>query len=104
MHTSRQIIAQSRTSVHPHRSGENKERLSYGNIPGRNEKQDRRDCRDEGRSFQDDSLKRVHVYVKIMKPIDTSLLSEEEVKNIHTVAENMVREAYAVLPGPYAKG
>ena len=51
-----------------------------------------------------DSLKRVHVYVKIMKPIDTSLLSEEEVKNIHTVAENMVREAYAVLPGPYAKG
>lgn len=49
------------------------------------------------------SLKRVNVYVCVMKPIDTALLTDEEVKNVHVVAENMVREAYSALPGPYDK-
>ena len=50
-----------------------------------------------------DSFRIVHVYVKIMKPIDTSLLSEEELKTLHSDVENEIREAYKVLPGPYAK-
>ncbi len=50
-----------------------------------------------------DSFRIVHVYVKILKPIDTSALSEEEMKTLHSDVENAIREAYAALPGPYAK-
>ena len=50
-----------------------------------------------------DSFKRVNVYVKIMKPIDTASLSEEELKNLHSDVEQRIREAYDSLPGPYVK-
>lgn len=50
-----------------------------------------------------DSFRIVHVYVRIMKPIDTSVLSDEEIKTLHSDVESEIREAYAELPGPYAK-
>lgn len=50
-----------------------------------------------------DSFRIVHVYVRIMKPIDTSVLSEEELKTLHSDVETEIREAYAALPGPYDK-
>lgn len=50
-----------------------------------------------------DSFRIVHVYVDIMKPIDTSALSEEELKRLHSDVENEIRRSYAVLPGPYAR-
>ena len=50
-----------------------------------------------------DSFRIVHVYVKIMKPIDSSSLSEEGLKTLHSDVENEIREAYASLPGPYAR-
>lgn len=50
-----------------------------------------------------DSFRIVHVYVKIMKPIDSSTLSEEGLKTLHSDVENEIREAYASLPGPYAR-
>ena len=48
-----------------------------------------------------DSLRPVHVYVRIMKPIDTSKLSDEELKTLHSDVEKEIREAYDELPGPY---
>ena len=48
-----------------------------------------------------DSLRPVHVYVKIMPAIDTSAMDDEELKNVHSVVEKEVRDAYASLPGPY---
>lgn len=50
-----------------------------------------------------DSFRIVHVYVRIMKPIDTSALSEEELKVLHSDVEKEIKEAYASLPGPYDK-
>ena len=49
------------------------------------------------------SFRIVHVYVKIMKPIDTSMLSDDEMKALHTTVETEIREAYDSLPGPYDK-
>lgn len=50
-----------------------------------------------------DSFRIVHVYVDIMKPIDTSALSEEELKTLHSDVENEIRQSFAALPGPYAR-
>ena len=50
-----------------------------------------------------DSLRPVHVYVRIMKPIDTSKLSDEELKTLHSDVEREIREAYEELPGPYGR-
>ena len=50
-----------------------------------------------------DSLRPVHVYVKIMAPIDTSVMDEEEIKSVHSVVEKEVKDAYASLPGPYER-
>ena len=49
-----------------------------------------------------DSLKRVNVYVQILPPIDTSIMSEDELKNVHSVVEKMIRDTYSALPEPYA--
>ena len=50
-----------------------------------------------------DSFRPVHVYVRIMKGIDTAALDEEGLKTLHTAVENEIRTAYAELPGPYDK-
>lgn len=50
-----------------------------------------------------DSLRPVHVYVKIMPAIDTSAMDEEEIKDVHNVVEKEVRGAYESLPGPYGR-
>ncbi|MBO8435533.1 MAG: 1-acyl-sn-glycerol-3-phosphate acyltransferase [Spirochaetes bacterium] len=50
-----------------------------------------------------DSFRIVQVYVKIMEPVDTSVMSEEELKVLHTKIEEEIKEAYALLPGPYDK-
>ena len=50
-----------------------------------------------------DSLRPVHVYVKIMPAIDTAAMDEEEMKNVHSIVEKEVRDAYASLPGPYER-
>lgn len=50
-----------------------------------------------------DSFRIVHVYVRILPPIDTSLLSDEEMKTLHSDVEAQIKEAYAELPGPYVK-
>ena len=44
------------------------------------------------------SFKRVPVYIKILPGIDTSVMDDEEIKNVHNVVEERVREAYASLP------
>ena len=51
-----------------------------------------------------DSLRPVHVYVRIMEPIDSSALSEEETRDLHTIVENRIRQALEELPGPYGRG
>ncbi len=57
------------------------------------------------KSFESaDSLRPVHVYVRIMKPVDSSALSEEELRNLHTLVEDEVRKALSELPGPYGRG
>ena len=38
------------------------------------------------------------VYVEYLKPIDTSVMDEDEIKNVHTVVENEIRSAYNALP------
>lgn len=44
------------------------------------------------------SLLRRPVYVQYLKPIDTSVMDEEELKDVHTVVENEIRAAYDALP------
>ena len=50
-----------------------------------------------------DSLRPVHVYVKIMPAIDTEGMDEEELKSVHSIVEKEVREAFASIPGPYER-
>ncbi len=50
-----------------------------------------------------ENLRIVHVYVKILPAIDTAELSPEELKNVHTVVENEIRETLKTLPGPYGR-
>ena len=50
-----------------------------------------------------DSLRPVHVYVKIMPAIDTEGMDEEELKSVHSIVEKEVRDAFASLPGPYER-
>lgn len=45
----------------------------------------------------------VHIYVKILPPIDTGKLSADELKDVHSVVENRIREALKTLPGPYGR-
>ena len=45
----------------------------------------------------------VHIYVKILPPIDTEKLSADELKDVHSVVENRIREALKTLPGPYGR-
>ncbi len=42
----------------------------------------------------------VRIYVRILPPIDTAQMSEEELKDLHTIVENEVRTALKELPGP----
>lgn len=44
------------------------------------------------------SFRRVPVYVKILPGIDTSVMDDEEIKNVHCIVEEKVKEAYASLP------
>lgn len=46
------------------------------------------------------SIKPVHVYVKILPAIDTTSLSDEELKEVHTYVENMIRREVEAFPGP----
>ena len=46
------------------------------------------------------SIKPVHVYVKILPAIDTASLSEDELKEVHTYVENMIRREVEAFPGP----
>ena len=41
--------------------------------------------------------------MRILPPVDTSLLSDEEMKTLHSDVEAQIKEAYAELPGPYVK-
>ena len=50
-----------------------------------------------------DSLRPVHVYVKIMAPVDTAELDEESVRSVHALVENEIRAAFDTLPGPYGR-
>lgn len=44
------------------------------------------------------SLLRKPVYVQYLPPIDTEGMSEDEVKEVHTIVENEIRKAYDELP------
>ena len=50
-----------------------------------------------------ENLRIVHVYVKILPPIDTAEMSPEELKNVHTVVEDEIRNTLKTLPGPYGR-
>ena len=50
-----------------------------------------------------ENLRIVHVYVKILPPIDTAEMSPEELKNVHTVVEDEIRNMLKTLPGPYGR-
>lgn len=45
-----------------------------------------------------DTFIRHPVYVQFLPAIDTAEMSDEECRNIHTIVENEIREAYAKLP------
>ncbi|MDY4068226.1 lysophospholipid acyltransferase family protein, partial [Bullifex sp.] len=44
------------------------------------------------------SLLRKKVYITFLPPVDTSKLSEDEKKDIHSIVENSIRECYEKLP------
>ncbi len=44
------------------------------------------------------TFKRIPVYVNILKPIDTSTLSEEEMKEVPAMVESIIKDAYSALP------
>ena len=44
------------------------------------------------------TFRRIPVYVSILPPIDTSLLGEEEIKNICATVEDGIRAEYSKLP------
>lgn len=44
------------------------------------------------------SFRRIPVYVDFLEPVDTSTMTEEEIKEVHTLVENRIRAAYKELP------
>lgn len=44
------------------------------------------------------TFRRIPVYVSMLPPVDTSAMDEDEIKNVHSVVENMIREEYGKLP------